>query len=373
MSTKRKASFDPALLQGLVDGASNQEKQQGGARSIDPDFPVFKTPVNENILVYIPRVNMKIDENGETMRVLPALIHNWKVNKKFGASRCVSGLSGGGYDTLGYDGSCPYCEAMNDVWELYNKKMAAEGAKRGVDPQNDPGDTLKPVRTIALNEMDLKGAEEYVTFPVVIIPMKAPMTPADDWATSARVEFVVWTKKRYDKHIIGGLSSMLVNPKHPAGLFWLWKFTYDTEGKQATAMNSAKNASYVIIQDAAALNMYAPMIPTLEAKAQPFTLLKAAEVITDNQFMLKSEMDTEVVKIVAKTTQMLDALSTVSTGQLGGGPQAQIQAGGVNPLGNFGGGAVAPTATGNLGEAPAPNAQGIPGAPGVVNPVQFNG
>jgi hypothetical protein len=315
--------------------------------------------------VYIPRVNVITDENGSDMRVLPSLIHDGKNGKQFTSLRCISGLSANPvFDQLGYDGSCPCCEATQDVWELYKVKMDAEAKRLGIDPQNDVADTLKPVREKILQEMDLKGAEEYVTFPIVIIPTKGKFLPADDALETLQVVYVHWRKKRYNDSILQALDQLMTNPGHPAGLFWLWKFSYDLQGKQATAMNSAKNAKYSVIQDQTALANFEQFKLPAEQKAAGFTLLKAAEVVVATQFMYKEDLEVEVNKIMARTRQVLE-LTKVNSGQpaLGVGQPAGAL-GGSNTLANFG---VAPEqapAQGNMGTVETPAQTG-------GNPVTF--
>jgi hypothetical protein len=361
-----RRTVDTALLQGLVQGSVNQEIQKGTPRTTDKNFPVFATPVNSDILVYIPMTNVVTDENGPDMKVLPSHIHDGKLGKAFTSIRCISGLSGNpAFDSLGYDGTCPACEATRETWELYRLKLDAEAKRIGIDPQNDPADTLKPAREKILGEMDLKGAEEYVTFPIVIIPTKAKFTPADDALENLEVVYVHWRKKRYSEAILAALDTMMTNPGHPAGLFWLWKFSYDTQGKQANARDSAKNAKYTAITDAAAVNLFAKFIPVAEEKAKEFTLLKAAEVVVATQFMFKEDMDAEVGKVMAKTRQLLQLSEMGTQPQLTtGAPAGQLGAG--NPLASYGVTPEQPT-----GAPVGAVATGAPINLGQANPVKF--
>lgn len=328
---------DISMLEGLVEGSQNQEISKGVRKSIDPKFPVFSTPVGQDILVYIPMVNVVQTENGTDMRVLSSHIHDYTMGRAYGQMRCINGLAGSGvFDALGYDGTCPACEAMQDVWALYNKKLKAEADKLGIDPQNDPNDSLKSIRERLLREMDIKNPDEYVTFPIVIIPTKGKMTPADDALENLQPVYVTWRKKRYVDKILSQLDTLMTNPGHPAGMFWFWKFTYDTQGKQANARDAAKNAKYNIIQDASALEMLGKFKEACEKAAAEFTLIKAAQVIVANQFMYKEDMETEVNKIMAKTRQFL-AMSDIT----GGAPQIGVptvapQLTGASQLANFG-------------------------------------
>lgn len=347
-----RRKVDTSLLQGLVEHSQNQEVQRGTPRTTDPRFPVFSTPVNQDILVYIPRTNVVVTENGEEMQLLHSHIHQGRIGRQFVSLRCISGLTGNPvFDELGYDGTCPACDATQEAWELYRIKLDAEAKRIGIDPQDDPNDTLKPAREKILSEMDIRGAEEYVTFPVVIIPTKGKMLPADDWANNLEVVFVNWRKQRYDDTIGAALESLMENPGHPAGLFWFWKFSYDTKGKQANARDSARNAKYTIIQDQNALQMYEPIRAVAEEKAKEFTLVKAAEVVVANHFLYKEDLEVEVNKVMAKTRQLLDLAKQGGAAALpqAGQAQGQLPAGGGNPLANFG--TAQGSAPANLGQS----------------------
>lgn len=324
-----------SMLEGLVEGSMNQEVQKGAQRSIDPAFPVFSTPINQDIIVYIPTVNCVQTENGTVMNVLPSVIHDGKLGKVFTNVRCINGLSGNPlFEQLGYDGTCPACEAVGESWDLYNLKMKAEAKKIGIDPQNDPGDVLKPFREKFLQEMDLKSGEEYVTFPIVIIPTQNKV-PTPDALQNLQVVYVHWRKKRYEDAILGGLESMMTNPGHPAGLFWHWKFTYDTKGKPATARDSAKNAKYTVIQDQQYLATLEQFRQAAEEKAKPFTLIKAAEVVVANQFLFREDLENEVNKIMRRTRELL-ALAETNGGNALPAGQQQGALPGANPLATYG-------------------------------------
>jgi len=322
---------DVSLLDELNVAAEKQEVKKGGfSKTTDPKFPVFSTPVNKDILVYIPMTNVVSTENGSEMKLLNVHTHTYREGNYTNMLRCISGLEGGVLSSaLGYDGTCPACEAVKDCWALYNKKIEAEAKKLGIDPQNDTADVLKGARQKILGEMDMKGTEEYVTFPIVIIPtQEKSIKPADDALNNLQVQFVVWTKKRYEKNILGALDSLMNNPGHPGGMFWVWKFSYDTEGKQANARDSAKNAKYMPITDGQFLQAMAGGKPALEKAAAEFTNKKATEVIISNQFMYKEDLEEKVNKIMAKTRNLLALSETEALGApaLGG-----------NEFANFGG------------------------------------
>jgi hypothetical protein len=326
---------DVSMMEALNAGASTQEVKKGGfSRTSDPNFPVFQTPVNKDILVYIPMTNVVQTENGPQMNLLTVHTHTYREGQFTSMLRCISGLEGVVFAQLGYDGTCPACEGVKDCWSLYNRKMEADARSMGVDPQNDPGDVLKSVRRKHLDEMAIKGTEEYVTFPIVVIPtVEGKLQPTNDALANLQPQFVVWTKKRYEKNILGALDSMFNNPGHPGGLFWIWKFSYDTGGKQANARDSAKNAKYMPITDGNFLKALDPAKPALEQAAAGFTNAKASEVVISNQYMYKEDLDEKVNKIMANTRNLLNLSEVESVGS--GAPQLNAGAAN-NPLSGFG-------------------------------------
>lgn len=326
----KRRKVDISKIGTLLESSANQVVTRGVQKTEDINFPVFATPVNEDILVYIPKTNLVVSEDGqEEMKVVNAHIHDYKKGKQYGQMRCISGLSGGIFDELGYDGSCPCCEANKEVWDLYNEKLKIEAEKLGLDVQNDTNDMLKPVKEKLRGEMELKNPEEYVTFPIVIIPLKGKMQPTDDAINNLKPVFVTWRKKRYEDSIIAQLEGLMENPGHPAGMFWLWKFTYNTEGKQATARDSAKNAKYMILPTDWKAKYGAELEGACEEVAKEFTNIKATEVLVANQFLYKEDVEEEVNKIMVKTRQQLDLL------RVGGGQTTPLLEG-VNPLDGYG-------------------------------------
>lgn len=334
---------DLNLLNSLVEGSQGQVVQKGIPLTTDPNFPLFTTPVNQDVIVYIPRTNVVVTENGEDMRLLSSHIHTAKAGNFNRQIRCIHGLEGNpAFDAMGYDGSCPACEAMSEVWELYKMKLEAELKAIGLDPQNAPPELLKSTRTRLLEEMALKDSEEYVTFPVVLIPSEGLGKPKSDAMENMKAYFVHWRKKRYEEKLLSSLKVLMNPPSHPAGLLWQWQFTYNTGGKQPNARDSALNARYNVITDNQVLEIYKPFIMKAEEIAKDFTVLKAAEVVVANQFMYKEDMVEEVNKIMANTRKLIKdfkALTSLGVGNQSLGGQVGVQQAlpnTGNPLMNFG-------------------------------------
>lgn len=330
---------DVSLLSELNKGAENQEIKKGGfSKTTDVNFPVFSTPINKDIMVYIPMMNVVNTENGEEMKLLTSHNHTYREGNITNMLRCISGLEGGVYSSvLGYDGNCPACEAVKDCWTLYNFKLKAEADKLGIDPQNDTADVLKGARQKILSEMDMKGAEEYVTFPIVIIPtLEEKFIPTPDFIKNLKVQFVVWRKKRYDDNILAAMDTLMENPGHPGGRFFKWKFHYTDKDATANARDSAKNAKYTLLTDAAFLEQMSKAKPFLEKACAEFTNEKATEVIVSNQFMYREDLDQMINKIMAKTRHLNSISENGALGTPASATNSLAGFAGTLPEGNMG-------------------------------------
>lgn len=344
----KPVKLDLGVITQITKETQQQEKPVGFSKTLDPAFPVFTTPVQQSVLVYIPRTNVVETENGEIVENLKTFVHNYKEGKAFLQARCIRGLSGGVFtEQLGYDGECPFCGATSAEWDVYNKKLEYEAKKLGVDPANDPQEVLKPVKQKLARERAVDNDEEFVTFPVILIPMKAETgkkrnyNVADNWEENLQPCFVTWKKKRYEDYITGAIDKLpgTVGVDHEGGTFWIWCFEYDAKGKEPNARDAAKEAKYTPIVDSASLAQYLPIVETLEARVAEFTREKAQEVLVMNQFYSKADLEQTANKLQAKAKAVLQQLEAM---ELGGGSTAAPQGLGAglsgfgNPAGSTG-------------------------------------
>ncbi|MNV31219.1 hypothetical protein D3C71_1225180 [compost metagenome] len=184
-----------------------------------------------------------------------------------------------------------------------------------------------------------------------------------------QVYFVYWRKKRYEESLLAMLDTMMTNPGHPAGMFWIWKYTYDAKGKQHTARDSAKSAKYNPIQDVNIMQTWASLVEAAEAKAAAFTTMKAAEVVVANHFLYMEDLQVETAKYSANTIRLIDASKASSAlgvpGLPAGAQPGTLPVGqGFNPLQNFSLSGQAPVSLG--GDPNQGQQQG-----GTFNPQQY--
>ncbi|MNL91165.1 hypothetical protein D3C81_08950 [compost metagenome] len=356
----KRRKVDASQLTALVAGTEGQVVSGGVRKTYDPAFPVFGTPINKDVLVYIPRTNVLTTENGEILKMLEFHAHDYTKGKQYGTIRCIHGLQNEIFDALGYDGTCPACEAMEGIWDLYNAKLDAACAKNGVNREDDNSETVKSFRSQFSREMDLKKADEYVVFPIVIIPFTGKFVPTEEALETLEPQYVCWKKKRYEECIASEFEALIDPPEHMGGTFMIWRYTYKVDaGKAPNARDSAKNAKFAIVTDAKLLSKYEYLVAKAEEVASPFTVEKAAEVIVAAEFLFKEDIEAEVQSIMKRTNTMLELMQVQEAAPTGA---VQIAAGS-SDVDNALSGFKIDTAKGDLGTEATPAGAG---------PVQFN-
>ena len=289
--------------------------------STDSKFPLFKTPVGENLLVYIPRLNVIDNGDGtETNVLLHSASHKYSTGKQFGDITCITGfpMDNPVAEALGYvdeNGAhtCPACDALSECWDLVNAKTNALAKQMGIDdPQNDREEKLKPSRQKFMQEMAIQRSTEYVTFPIVVLPAKNNR-PAEDAMDKMQGYFVTMSKQRYQEKVCAGLDALYENPGHIAGRWMTWKFKYDTKGAQPTARDAAKNAQFIIIENSAAINELQAYVAKAEEIAAEFTNEKALEVLTALAPQSYDEIKRITDRVMKETRNTLAAMEAGSS------------------------------------------------------------
>ena len=279
--------------------------------STDSKFPLFKTPVGENLLVYIPKLNVIDNGDGtETNVLLHSATHKYNTGKQFGDITCITGfpMDNPVAEVLGYVGhTCPACDAISECWDLVNAKTNALAKQMGIDPQNDREERLKPSRQKFMQEMAIQRSVEQVTFPIVVLPAKNNR-PTEDAMEKMQGYFVTMSKQRYQEKVCAGLDALYENPGHIAGRWMTWKFIYDTKGAQPNARDAAKNAQFLIIDNSAAINALQPYVAKAEEIGAEFTNEKALEVLTALEPQSYDEILTATNRVMKDTRNTLAAM-----------------------------------------------------------------
>lgn len=335
----------------MISSAGEQEVSSGSSKVWNSDFPLFPTPINRKVLVYIPK-------DFETNKV-ECLIHDTHKGKAFGQARCINGLSAG-FEAFGYTGECPYCQVTADAWDLYNLKLDQKAAELNIDRQNDTDNLLKGTKENLLREMAVKNADKYICFPIVVLPCTdaGELNPNDP--NGVKAYYVLWRKGRFDEKFS---SDVLDGRDTIAGTFQRWSFTYDTKGQQPTAMLSAKALTVKIIEKDNQLATLNPYIEACEKVAAPFTALQAVDNVKALNFYSYEDTQKEAEACIKATRAILAASQSLTGGEnvaiAGSAPAPALgtTADPANVIANFGQG----VAMGTVAPATAGQPMGVVG------------
>ena len=259
--------------------SNEQDINKGNSVVHDPDFPVFPTPIDKKVLVYIPK----------TTELFTSVVHEVKSGNTFAKVRCVHGLDEE-FAQFGYTGECPFCQKLQTVWDNFDMKMNLKAREVGVDRDNDPDGLLKGTKTKLLREMPIKNAQKYVVVPVVVIGEGSDGKLYDE----GKPYFVFWTWDRWVKKVQSELED---EGALGQSVFMRWSFTYDTKGKQATAMESAKALTTKVISPSEIMKSRQK---EYEELLKDFTTLKAVDNIKALNFYEYKDIEAQANKLVER-------------------------------------------------------------------------
>ena len=250
----------------------------------DTDYPVFPTPVNKKVIVYIP----------EVANLFTSVVHDIREGMSYGKVRCINGLADE-FKEFGYTGECPFCKHLHTAWDNFNMKLDLKAKEMNIDKDNDTDGVLKGTRSKLLHEMRIKNPQKYIVVPIVVIGEGTDGRLYDD----GNPYFVFWTYDRWVKKVKEVLDEEGITS---GSVFMRWSFTYDTKGRQATPMESAKALTAKVIT------------PSDEMKAREaeykdmlseFTVLKAVDNIKALNFYTYDDMEKYAGQVISKSEREL--------------------------------------------------------------------
>ena len=141
-----------------------QENRVSRPVATEDSIKLWKTPINDRALVYIPNFT-RVDEAGNTVfDAERAFVYPIRTNSEYLQLRDTTGLTG--LNDQGISGNSPLREIEQENWEIYNAKLNAQASKLGVDPKSD---SLKDFRSSLLSNFSVKPSNEYLYFPIIHI------------------------------------------------------------------------------------------------------------------------------------------------------------------------------------------------------------
>ena len=352
-------------MNNLVASASQQTGKAVRIKTYDKDYPVFETPINQKVLVYIPNHVVTEPDGTISLRKDKFAAHQVIDGRSYGTIRCTAGLQS---ETLGLDGTCPLCDASAEVWDLYNREYAEIAAQKGIAVDApEAKDGLKQVRIDLLSKQVIKPAEVWYTFPIVVIECteadgKLTTTPKKNeqgQIVGKPMWYSIREKTYIDKWVKAFETAPTeddVAPTHPGGLWAVLNFTYESKDGKHDKMGSAR-ALAVGFKNMSA--DYAQWATYFDQLTEDWTPQKAMEVLVDNALRDMNEQK-EVADTLLKPVRDKIAMYELSKG--GVAPAIGAQSTGDAALASFGAQPTsAPTADGAVATgAPASVPTGVP-------------
>lgn len=306
----------------IAEASSRQTGRQQRIRSYDPDYPVFEIPVNEKLLIYIPNHTVTSADGTIDIRKDKFAAHSTQKGRSFSTIRCTSGIVA---EELGLDGSCPFCEASAEIWDLYNKELAGVARAKGVS-LDDPAskELLKEDVKNLLNKRAIRPAEIYYTFPIVVIDCevdsngKKTTTPKKDenGRISGKPMWYTIRESTYADKWVKAFETVQTDddipPTHPAGQWAVLNFTYESKSGKHDKMGSAKALAvgFKRMSDG-----YTPWAQHFDEMTSGWTPAKAMETLVDNAIRDMTEQ-TEACDEVMKPVR--DRLAMIELGNTNG-------------------------------------------------------
>lgn len=249
--TPKKLS--PEDQKAITNASSAQTGTVTVPKSYDKNFPVFEIPVNKKILVYVPN-HTDVDADGNViLRADRFAAHPILMGRSYLDVRCNAGIDSAELHT---DGSCPFCDAVQNCWELYNFEIDALARQRGIDRKTVEGkEALKEDSKKLLNNRAVKEAVEWIVFPIVVIDTEdtaegkstvVPKLDASGYITGKACYYKIRKSTFIDKfgsavEAYNEITNNDLSIDNLGGQWLILDFTYAVkDGQQPTAMLSAK-------------------------------------------------------------------------------------------------------------------------------------
>lgn len=281
----------------------NQTTERRTPTSTDPDnFPVFETPVNKKVLIYVPNHTVVNADGVEELRMDKPFIHAVTDGKRFMYYRCTAGVSIAG--TV-FNGDCPMCEGCSEPWEFANLQIKEKCRQQGLDPEDTENKDVKSIRSSAFSDRVIKDATRYFTFPIVVIE-----TLNDDGKTVVKdekggIKFrPMWyniSESMYADKWAKVLEGMEDEPTHPGGHFFLLNYTYVPKRGEPNKRDSAR----ALVVTERKVKVSETFIKKLDSITEEWTPDKSAETVIRNQLYAPQDLEEVVDELLQNTRRMI--------------------------------------------------------------------
>lgn len=262
--------------------AASAQKQsdpnaRGFTRSNDEEnYPVWTSKESGKFLMYIPN-HVVVGESGEeSLRMDKPYLHSVKDGSRYGRDyRCTMGIQG-----EDFDGTCPLCEAAQESWNWYFRKLDALSAQTGVDFQDKSNEAVKATRSSLSKDLVVQQARGFYTFPIIHIETddKASAIKVEDKKLQYKAYWISMSQPQWDK-LMSALDSA-EGLTTPAGQMFVFNYNYDTKGAKPNKMDAARNLTISLKPSTKGITD--KVLMDLDSKTEDWTPAKAMEMVKSN-------------------------------------------------------------------------------------------
>lgn len=292
-----------------------QTIERSAPKSTDPkNFPVFSIPAGQKILVYVPNHVVELEDGTHQLRMDMPILHPVQDGNRFRYFRCINNL----IDTdLGFDGSCPLCDATGEPWDLARARIEQKCKAQGLDPEDKENKDVKAIRMAEFGDRVLKEGDRYFTFPIVVFETDKDcksFARDDKGDIKYTVQWYNISEKKYADTWGKAIAEMEDEPETPAGYFFVLSYQYDTKGKQPNSRDAARALSvHPKIKVGQQKGMDA-LKKHLDSQTEHWTPEKAAETVISNNLYSKEDLEGATNDLLANTRSMLAMYQGMSDG-----------------------------------------------------------
>lgn len=287
----------------ITRASARQTGELSSPKTYDVNYPLFDTPINEKVLIYIPNHVVTQEDGTVELRKDVFAAHEVRIGKAFTSVRCSGEVVN---EALGLDGSCPLCNAMADAWTLYNYQFAELAKSRGLDADApETKEVLKEEMKQLLNERAVRKADRWYTFPIVVVDCEegktVPKKDAEGKITGTPMFYSVREATYIDKWLsaFDAIDDDDAGSDHnPAGRWAILNFTYTPKTGTHNKRDSARNLKVSFKTMSSDYNAWEEYFNEI---TEEWTPEKAQEVLVRNVLRDMSEMEEAAEEIIKPT------------------------------------------------------------------------
>lgn len=325
----KPVAFSAAQLSDLVAEAQTQKVGGSYQKSTDPNFPYWAWEGAKQYLVYVPRI-LAVDEEGNPiLDIDKPLIHDINSNGSYGKVRCTKNLVMNGPDgkpledgngVALFDGSCPVCEGVGTAFDLANAGIEHEASMQGLNPDDRENEAVKRLRSSHFSARPLKQPDRKMTIPLVVFDTvdndQGKPAITKDSATGKPNFNVFWytiSERQFEKTWQNAIDTAEEPLETIAGAVFYVQFgKKDANNNAPSPRDAAKDLT---------VNLRATMTSRLNdegilteideaVKAKGWSKAKAAEVLSDNQFISVPDINNSIAGILADMNTKMQLFKT---------------------------------------------------------------